>query len=87
MPGCGFTIDGDILDEIRADDDIARNIQTFPDLYVRVRIDNIQYLKNSEPDTYRSRLDKFLESCREGRMFGKWDDGGRQEHGHPFILS
>ena len=72
-----FAIDEDILALLRSDPIAWNNLQTFPKLYVRVRIDNIQYLKDMDPDTYRRRLDRFMEHTKRNEMYGDWNDDGK----------
>jgi hypothetical protein len=72
-----FTIDEEILALLGSDPIAWENFRTFPELYVRVRVDNIQYLKDKEPDTYQKRLDKFIEYTRRGEMYGDWNDDGK----------
>jgi hypothetical protein len=74
-----FTVAPEIIEALQADPQIWANYQAFPELYKRVRIDNIQgYLKYKETDgTYNNRLQKFLSLTREGKLFGEWNDGGR----------
>lgn len=31
----------------------------------------------SQPDLYKSRLDKFITNTRENKMYGQWHDNGR----------
>ncbi|MFT8400467.1 MAG: YdeI/OmpD-associated family protein [Lentilactobacillus diolivorans] len=47
-----------------------------PLLYQRVRIDTIQIKKN-QPKLFRSRMTKFANACRDHKMIGQWNDGGR----------
>ncbi|MDM8214466.1 YdeI/OmpD-associated family protein [Enterococcus hirae] len=47
-----------------------------PPLYQRVRVDTIQIKKN-QPKLFRSRLTKFVNACRDHKMIGLWNDGGR----------
>lgn len=71
-----FTIDGEILAALHADDDMWRNFDSFPPLYRRVRIDNIQRKKNNRA-LFDKRLAKFLDATRRGEMYGDWNDGGK----------
>ena len=72
-----FTIDEEVLALLESDPILWKNLQTLPELYVRVRVDNIQYLKDKEPETYQKRLDKFIEYTRRGEMYGDWNDDGK----------
>lgn len=81
MTEAGFTIDPDILSELRSDPALWEKFCSLPDLYRRVRIDTIQ-IKRNEPETFRKRLDKFLENTRKGILYGEWSDNGRLLHPH-----
>ena len=69
-------IDKDILDALKADDEIWDNFQKFPPLYQRVRIDTIQ-IKKKQPELFNSRLQKLLDNTKKGVMYGEWNDNGR----------
>lgn len=49
---------------------------TFPGLYQRVRIDNIQRVAAS-PQLFASRLEKLVKASERGEMIGDWHDHGR----------
>lgn len=70
-----FVIDDDIIQELKDNPPAWENLQSFPDAYVRIRIYNIQSYRGL-PE-FRSRLDKFIENSKKGKMYGSWDDGGR----------
>lgn len=72
----GFSIDEDILQELKADDVVWENFCRQPELYKRIRIDTIQ-IKKKQPEIFRSRLDKFIENTRKGILYGEWNDDGR----------
>ena len=72
----GFSIDEDILQELKADDVVWENFCRQPELYKRIRIDTIQ-IKKKQPKIFRSRLNKFIENTRNGILYGEWNDNGR----------
>ena len=72
----GFSIDEDILQELKADDVVWENFCRQPELYKRIRMDTIQ-IKKKQPEIFRSRLDKFIENTRKGILYGEWNDNGR----------
>ena len=71
-----FEIDEDVLEALRAVPEAWRNFRSFPALYRRVRIDNVQR-KRKNPELFRSRLQKLIEYSARGVMYGQWDDYGR----------
>lgn len=72
----GFSIDEDVLQELKADDVVWENFCRQPELYKRIRIDTIQ-IKKKQSEIFRSRLDKFIENTRNGILYGEWNDNGR----------
>ena len=74
-----FVVASEILEVLQADLRIWENYLGLPELYKRIRIDNIQgYLKTKDTDeTYKKRLQKFLDNTRVGKLYGEWNDGGR----------
>ncbi|MBR4995337.1 MAG: YdeI/OmpD-associated family protein [Alistipes sp.] len=54
-----------------------QNFQTLPELYKRVRIDNIQNVRKRNLETFQRRLQKFIDNTRNGIMYGEWHDDGR----------
>ena len=71
-----FIIASEIWKEIRDDEKVLKNFKSFPALYIRVRIGNIQQ-EIKHPIVYKRRLNKFLDMTREGRMYGAWNDDGK----------
>ena len=72
----GFSIDEDILQELKADNVVWENFCRQPELYKRIRIDTIQ-IKKKQPEIFRSSLNKFIENTRNGILYGEWNDNGR----------
>ena len=70
-------IDGDVLAALQSDKAVWLNFQTFPELYNRVRVDNIQNIRKHSPEAFQRRLQKFIENTRKGVMYGEWHDNGR----------
>ena len=78
MSDVGFVIDDRIMSALRADAQTWKNLQSFPPLYRRVRIDTIQVnLRMKRHELFTKRLEKFIESTRQGIMYGEWNDNGR----------
>ena len=75
IPERDFTVDDQILDALRADPVTWANYLALPDLYVRVRVGNIQIKRGTA--LYGTRLERFVEDTRRGVMRGNWNDGGR----------
>jgi len=72
----GFIIDDDIIQALKADNEVWENFCNFPALYQRVRIDTIQ-IKKKQPDLFQSRLRKLIDNTKKGIMYGEWNDNGR----------
>lgn len=86
MPKKGYRPDRYVLKRIRDDPELSEKITSFPKLYVEIRIDNIQVVRGTDPKLYKLRLGKFIDSIREGQMYGKWDDDGRLPHEPLFTM-
>lgn len=71
-----FVILPEIIHAFRANPEAWRNFKTFPELYQRVRIDNIQRNKANK-QLFESRLQKLIEASGRGEMIGDWHDCGR----------
>ncbi|MBC1435105.1 thymidylate synthase [Listeria rocourtiae] len=71
-----FEIATDILEAIVEDVALAENFAKLPDLYVRIKLDNIQSVAKDRA-LYDKRLATFFEKTRRGELYGKWNDGGR----------
>jgi len=76
MTDSGFVIRHDVMDAINADPIIYENFKSLPQLYIMVRIDNIQSYPQGD-ETYIRRLDKFLQNTKVGKLYGDWNDNGR----------
>lgn len=73
-----FMISQDILDRLQVDKQAWENFNHFPLLYQRIRIDNIEWAREKiEINTFETRLNKLIETSRENKMYGEWNDYGR----------
>lgn len=71
-----FAIDPEIIEAFRANPVAWQNFSSFPPLYQRVRIDNIQRNKACK-EMFDSRLKKLIGASARGEMIGDWHDCGR----------
>lgn len=71
-----FTIIPEILAAFKARPAAWKNFRDLPQLYQRVRIDNIQRVI-SKPELFETRLTKLIEASERGEMIGDWHDCGR----------
>ena len=76
MSAAGFQIDVEIVQALKADEEVWENFSKFPPLYQRVRIDTIQ-IKKKQPECFQSRLQKLIDHTKKGMMYGEWNDNGR----------
>ena len=78
MSAESFVILPQVLDPLRADLEVWENYLALPELYRRIRIDTIQWcVKTGQADLFEKRLRKFVDSTRQGRLYGAWHDDGR----------
>ncbi|MDE5927631.1 MAG: YdeI/OmpD-associated family protein, partial [Duncaniella sp.] len=66
----------EVTEEVQFNPTAWTNFITFPALYRRVRIDNIQRNRNCR-HIFISRLNKLIEASERGEMIGDWHDCGR----------
>lgn len=71
-----FMIVPEIVDAFSANPEAWNNFNSFPGLYQRVRIDNIQRVRECK-ELFDSRLKKLIEASEKGEMIGDWHDFGR----------
>ena len=62
LPDMDFQIDDDVLAALQSDESVWQNFQTLPELYKRVRIDNIQNVRKRNLETFQRRT-----------LLGKWE--------------
>lgn len=68
-----FVIDDQIMNLIKSDEESFQNFKKLPNLYVRIRIDNIQSYKHN-PVLFKNRLTKFLDYTKKNKLYGLWND-------------
>lgn len=71
-----FEIIPEIIEAFSANPMAWNNFKSFPSLYQRVRIDNIQRNK-AKRELFDSRLQKLIEASERNEMIGDWHDCGR----------
>ena len=59
----------DIIREIREDEDVWKNYQSFSEPYKRIRIAYIDAARK-RPEEFRKRLDNFISNTRKNRLIG-----------------
>ena len=63
-----FVIDSHVLEVLKSDEEVWKNFSSFPDLYRRIKISNIQKEKNKyELDR---KFANFMKSVKKGKMTG-----------------
>ncbi|WP_211655657.1 YdeI/OmpD-associated family protein [Planococcus alpniumensis] len=72
-----FAIDEEVEARLKQDPQVYENFLNFPELYRRIRIDNIQSYKTIDREIFDKRLEKFIENTRDNNMYGQWHDNGR----------
>ena len=66
----------DIINILKEDKKVWNNFNKFPDLYKKIRIDNIAWVRKDK-NLFKSRLDKLIKTSKENKMYGQWNDYGR----------
>ena len=49
----------------------------FPILYKKIRVYNINFYKERQPETYKKALKHLVEETKKNKMYGEWNDYGR----------
>lgn len=71
-----FDLDDYILKTIQSYPDVVKNMKEMPELYLKIKIDNIQNAKNNTA-LFEKRLAYFIEKTNQNKMYGNWNDEGR----------
>lgn len=71
-----FVIIPEIIEAFKASPLAWHNFKSFPELYQRVRVDNIQRVRECK-DLFDSRLKKLIEASEQNKLIGDWNDYGR----------
>lgn len=71
-----FEVAEDIMVAIKMEPNAWTHFQTFPDLYIRVRIGYIEEMRK-RPEEFDKRLRNFIAKTAAGKRFGQWNDRGR----------
>ncbi len=73
-----FKMEKWLSDILKSDRIVWKNMKSFPELYVIIRLYNIQwYEKNLSHEKAMKYLETFINATRTGKMYGAWNDGGR----------
>jgi uncharacterized protein YdeI (YjbR/CyaY-like superfamily) len=67
--GKSFSIPGDILAELKKDEETWKNFSRFPEQYRRIRVAFIDGVRD-RPEEFQRRLRNFLEKTKRNRKFG-----------------
>ena len=77
IPQKAFEVAPHIIKALQACPIVWENYLKQPEIYRRVRIDNIQGWYGYDDRTYQFRLQKFIDNTRANKLYGDWHDGGR----------
>ena len=69
-------VDEEIMMRLKEDEQVYQHFINFPELYLRIRIDTIQSVREDQK-TYLRQLDKLIEKTKANEMYGQWNDDGR----------
>lgn len=71
-----FVVIPEIIEAFRSNPTAWHHFKSFPSLYQRVRIDNIQRVRECK-ELFDLRLEKLIEASGRNEMIGDWHDHGR----------
>ncbi|MBO6117838.1 MAG: YdeI/OmpD-associated family protein [Bacteroidales bacterium] len=72
-----FKIPQDIKKALQKDKTVWQNFNSFPPLYQRVKINNIEFYRTRDINVFNARLEKLILMSKENKMYGNWDDNGK----------
>ena len=76
LPDMSFTPNEDVVNALK-EAGVWEKLQTFNPLYVRVRLYNIAFFKRRDNQAYKRALNHLIETTKQGKTFGEWNDYGR----------
>jgi uncharacterized protein YdeI (YjbR/CyaY-like superfamily) len=78
LPNLGekFKIDDELNRIFQDDVELLEKIKTLPELYFKIRVDNILKVKKDK-EKFKFRLEKFIKETKKGKFYGQWNDFGR----------
>ena len=71
-----FKPDIEIINELKKNR-VYSKFRKFPKLYQRIRLSNLMFYKDRLPNEYKKVLKHTIESTKQGKTFGEWNDYGR----------
>lgn len=71
-----FYVSKEILCELKKNKIAYDNFNAMPELYKKIRIDNIQRYKNNKQQFYY-RIQKLISHCEKNIIYGNWNDNGK----------
>ena len=72
-----FKIPQDIKKALQKDKTVWQNFNSFPSLYQRVKVNNIEIYRKRDINVFNSQLEKLILMSRENKMYGDWNDDGK----------
>lgn len=76
IPQEEFEANEEIKSDLR-DAGVLEIFETFPELYQRIRLYNLDFYKRKLPAEYKNKLEICIKNTKAGKMYGNWDDYGR----------
>lgn len=71
-----FVLDKEIKKEL-VNAKCLKTFLSFPELYQRIRVYNVNFYKKRNPEAYKKALVHLIKETQNGKMYGQWDDYGR----------
>lgn len=71
-----FKIEEGLIKIFEKDEKLMSAIKNLPELYLKIRVDNILKVKKDER-LFKLRLNKFIVNTKKGKFYGAWNDYGR----------
>ena len=76
LPDMLFIENDEVIQDLQ-DAGVLEIFRTFPELYQRIRLYNLDFYKRKIPAQYENKLNVCIKNTKAGKMYGTWDDYGR----------
>lgn len=76
FPNMDFVVDSRIK-ELILSSGVHDEFSKMPNLYIRVRVNNLTFALKNNPKSFQKTFDLFVKKTKAGQMYGEWNDYGR----------
>ena len=74
---CRFQEPKEIVKDIQKNKEAYYFFRQTPELYQRIKLDNLSFTKEKDINQYQKSLKRFLDACQKHKLYGSFNDYGR----------